>query len=389
MKKILFISQYSPETRIVGDMVYTWDILRALKHDKDNYVHYIAYQDKDRWYENETDRLSALVDKVTLVPFRHLKAWQMALSLYPAPVKNRASGNMLSAVNKILENEHYDCIMFNTMRMAYLVNGIHAKGARLVYISHNIETEVSKSIYKTTTNILQKLIYWQDYVKTAWWERRLVPRFDAVTTICSYDADYFRNRRYKGLIQVVRPIVQTSPYETQKPHTGKLIICGSFTWLPKKLNLNQILDSGSIPHLVPNNCKLQVVGRTLSEEIEKGNKLPGVHVTGPVDDVNPYYDDAEVAIVPELAGGGFKLKIAEAVQHHIPIVAIKGSITDSNMVAGTHYLEATNFDELIDKAIALAHDRDSQRRLTENAVNLFLSTYSIDAVSRALQEVVK
>ena len=80
MIKILFISQYSPEARIVGDMIYTWDILRALKHEEGVYVHFIAYQDKEKWYENETKQLSSLADKVTIVPFKHLKAWQMALN---------------------------------------------------------------------------------------------------------------------------------------------------------------------------------------------------------------------------------------------------------------------------------------------------------------------
>ena len=388
MKKVLFISQYSPETRIVGDMVYTWDILRALKHEEGVYVHFLAYQDKERWYENEVEELSALVDKVTLVPFKHLKAWQMAFSIYPAPVRNRTHGNMLSVVNNILEHEHYDCIMFNTMRMAYLVSDIHAERTQYVYVSHNIEAEVSKSIYKTTRNIIQKFIYWLDYIKTAWWEKRLICHFDAITTICSYDANYFLKNNYKGIVKVIRPIVNLKSYNSPKQHTGKIIICGSFTWLPKRLNLNRIFDSKSIEHLVPNGCRLQVVGRTLQDDIEKGNKLPGVHVTGPVDDVNPYYDDAEVAIVPELAGGGFKLKIAEAVVHHVPIVAIKGSITDSNMLAGVHFIEATNFDELLDKAIALAHDREAQRTLTGNIVKLFLETYSIDAVSRDMMKVI-
>lgn len=388
MKKILFISQYSPEARIVGDMIYTWDILRALKHEKGVYVHFIAYQDKEKWYENETKQLASLVDKVTIVPFKHLKAWQMALSLYPASMRNRAHGNMQSAVNKILEDEQYDCIMFNTMRMAYLVNCIHTKDTKFVYISHNIEAEVSRSIYKTTHNIIQKLIYWQDYIKTAWWEKHLIKYFDAITTICSYDANYFLNNNYKGIVKVIRPIVNLKPYDSPKQHTGKIIICGSFTWLPKKLNLNRIFDSKSIEHLVPNGCRLQVVGRTLQDDIEKGNKLPGVHVTGPVEDIKPYYEDAEVALVPELAGGGFKLKIAEAILHHIPIVAIKGSVTDDNMIAGIHYVEAEDFDNLIDKAILLVHNRNLQQEITENAIKLFMDTYSIEAVNKEIQKII-
>lgn len=388
MQKILFISQYSPETLIVGDMVYTWDILHALKHCENRYVHYLTYQDHSRWYENETTKLSELVDKVTTVPFKHLKSWQMALSSYPASMRNRAHGKMSKILRKVLDEENYDVVMINTIRMAYLAPEIRKRGIKCVYVSHNIEAEVSQSIYKVTSNVIQKLIYWQDYVKTAYWENRFTKYFDAITTICSYDANYFKSNNFPGKVLVIRPIVNTTPYTKQKPHTGKLIICGSFTWLPKKLNLNYILDSNSIAKLQPNGCKLQVVGRTLKEEIEKGNNLPGVHVTGPVDDVNPYYDDAEVAIVPELAGGGFKLKIAEAVKHHIPIVALKGAITDDNMKPGVHYLEAQDFDELLDMAMNLVKDRELQRQLVHNATALYEKTYSIDAVSNAFHCVI-
>lgn len=387
MNKILFICHYSPETLIVGDMVYTWDILHALKHDANNYIHYLTYQDETRWYEKETKKLSALVDKVTIVPFRHMKNWQMGLSLYPASMHNRANGDMLSALRTALKEDTYDVVMVNALRMAYLAPEIRKYGVRSIYLSHNIETEVARSIYKATGNIFQKLIYWQDYVKTAFWEKYLLKYFDAVTAICSYDAKYFVEHNFPGQVEVVRPIVNTTSYGKQKPHTGKLIICGSFTWLPKKINLNRILDSNSIKKLAANGCRLQVVGRTLQNEIDKGNKLPCVEVTGPVDDVHPYYDDAEVAIVPELAGGGFKLKIAEAVRHHLPIVAIKGSITDDNMKAGIHYVEASDFDEVLDKAMELANDRQRQHAIVENATELFRKTYSINAVSKALTRI--
>ena len=59
------------------------------------------------------------------------------------------------------------------------------------------------------------------------------------------------------------------------------------------------------------------------------------------------------------------------------------------MIAGVHYVEAEDFDGLIDKAIALAHDRERQCELTANAVKLFLDTYSIEAVSKEMQKVLK
>ena len=57
------------------------------------------------------------------------------------------------------------------------------------------------------------------------------------------------------------------------------------------------------------------------------------------------------------------------------------------MIAGVHYVEAEDFDDLIDKAISLVHDRTRQQEITGNAIKLFMDTYSIDAVSKEIQKV--
>ena len=44
--------------------------------------------------------------------------------------------------------------------------------------------------------------------------------------------------------------------------------------------------------------------------------------TGTVPDVEPYMDEARIAIVPERNGGGFKLKVLEYVFNRIPVFAL-------------------------------------------------------------------
>lgn len=383
MTRVLFITPYSPESRIVGDMIYTCDILRALRHGGDTYVHLIAYHDPTREYEGKTDNLAHLVNRITLVPFNHLPAWQMALSAYPASMANRARGQIRNRLQQILQEEEYDVIMFNMLKMAYLVESIDCGAARKVYISHNVETEVSRSIYHTTRNVFNKLVYGLDYLKTRYWERRLLPQFDTITSICSADAEALKKNKYCTDIRIIRPLVDLTLEHTS--HTSRrIILCGSFTWLPKQLNLRAVLRSKSIHHLADHDAELLVVGRALPDEIAYGNAIPGVKVTGAVDSVEPYYKEAAIALVPELAGGGFKLKIAEAVQHHLPIVAIKGAITDNAMKPGIDYLEADSFDSLIDTAIALLDNPPMQKQLANNSHHLFSTLYTIEAISQAL-----
>lgn len=152
----------------------------------------------------------------------------------------------------------------------------------------------------------------------------------------------------------------------------------------KTLNLRRLLNTRNIGEIKQNGYELLIIGRAPKEEIEKGNAIDGVFVSGEVDSVEPYYEQASVALVPELAGGGFKLKIAEAVQHHLPIVAIKGSVTDLEMKSGVHYIEVETFEELITAGIALMKDIKTIKSLVVNANNLFKDRYSIEANSKRL-----
>lgn len=385
MKKVLFITPYNPERRNVGDKVYTWDLLKSLRYHESAYVHVITYENNDD--EKSKEALQNLANKVTYVPFKYKNRLKLFLSKYPASLANRYNKELINAVNDVLDDNHYNVVMVNMLKLTYLIDIINDYQCETVYISHNVESQVSKSIYKSCKNVFFKIIYWLDYLKTLFWEKRLVCKFDQIITICDNDADYFRTNRLGAPI-VVRPIVEISNINKESNRESrKVILCGSFTWLPKKNNLNSLLDSRQIHLFAEENCMLEIVGRADRAEMEKGNKIKNVHVTGPVDDVHRYYEDATVAIVPELAGGGFKLKIAEAAQHKLPIVAIDGSITDYNMKPGIHYESAKDFDELIVKAINLVNNRPYARDIANSLYELFKQTYSIEAANNAITKV--
>ena len=130
-----------------------------------------------------------------------------------------------------------------------------------------------------------------------------------------------------------------------------------------------------------------VIGNADESVVSEGNSIDNVFVSGYVESVSPFYQEAEVALIPEQSGGGFKLKIAEAVQYHVPIVAIRGSVTDKQMKNGVHFVEADDFEDLLTKGIELMEDRVKQEVLVKNSLKLFGETYCISAVNRVLNEV--
>ena len=95
---------------------------------------------------------------------------------------------------------------------------------------------------------------------------------------------------------------------------NRLVFTGSMDWFPNEDAILFFIDA-ILPRIraeVP-GVTLSVVGRNpVARALRAAAERAGVVVTGTVDDVRPYVDEAAVYVVPLRAGGGTRLKIFEA-----------------------------------------------------------------------------
>jgi glycosyltransferase involved in cell wall biosynthesis len=77
------------------------------------------------------------------------------------------------------------------------------------------------------------------------------------------------------------------------------------------------------PHLRERqpNLIFTIVGKDPAPEVRDLAQIPGIEVTGTVDDVRPFYREASAAVVPLNVGGGSRLKILEAMAAGVPVVS--------------------------------------------------------------------
>lgn len=68
-------------------------------------------------------------------------------------------------------------------------------------------------------------------------------------------------------------------------------------------------------------AKIFVVGRDPAPSLIKAGQIPGVTVTGFVDDVRPYLEQASVFVVPLRFGAGIQNKVLEAMAMEVPVIA--------------------------------------------------------------------
>ncbi len=389
MKKILFVTYNNPEKASKGDDLYSWNIINSIKHNKNIYLHVVAYYEYAKDKNQKYSKLENVADKLTYVPFVYKNILSIGFSKYPAMISNRKTPQMIKKVVEILQNEKYDAVFVNMFRLGYLIDYIRSFPCVKVFISHNVETQLSYSTYIYQKNPIKKLAYYLDYIKTKYYEKKFISQYDCITTICDVDKELFTKIFPNKKIEVLPPIIDIDNCKISTDHIeDKFIICGAFHWGPKYVNLKLLLSSANIGKYNESGHELMIVGRANKKDVDYVNKnYPGVHMTGFVESVVPYYEKARIAIVPELVGGGFKLKIAEAVQYSKPIVAIKGSVTDRSMISGKHYIEADTFDDLIIKSLELMKNPGLQADLVNNARLLFRNRYDISYATKVVNSI--
>jgi len=74
--------------------------------------------------------------------------------------------------------------------------------------------------------------------------------------------------------------------------------------------------------------------------------LPGVEVTGPVDDVRPYVAAADVVVAPLRIARGIQNKVLEGMAMARPVVTTPGALEGINAQRGRDLLTGTTAEEI-------------------------------------------
>src|SRR5262249_40285487 len=107
------------------------------------------------------------------------------------------------------------------------------------------------------------------------------------------------------------------------PRPAEIIFVGSMDWSP-----NEDAAVEFATHMLPRvrrrvpDARFTIVGRAPPARVKALARADGgVRVTGRVDDVRPFYEEAAVVVVPLRVGGGTRLKIFEAMAMERPVVS--------------------------------------------------------------------
>jgi glycosyltransferase involved in cell wall biosynthesis len=110
-------------------------------------------------------------------------------------------------------------------------------------------------------------------------------------------------------------------------------------------------------------------------------------LTGYVDDVRPYVQEAGIYVIPLRVGGGTRLKVYEAMAMGCPVVSTSIGIEGLPLVPGEHYLRADGEEELAAAVVALMKDAALRAKLAQAARRFVEERCSFRAVARDFERI--
>ena len=264
-----------------------------------------------------------------------------------------------------------------------------------VIFTHNVESEIWRRHAETKPDALRRLLFGMQYQRMLKFEGQTLQRFDGVLAVSDADRQTFA-RLYPGAIAEPVHVVPTGvDTEYFKPWPGgsrstDIVFTGSMDWLP-----NEDAMLYFCRHVLPlirsdePAVRFSIVGRAPTPAVRKLADEFGVHVTGRVDDVRPYINDAAVYVVPLRIGGGTRLKIFEAMAMGKAVVSTAVGAEGLPVTHGEHVMLADEPHTFAHAVVHLMRDVERRERIGSAARELVVTRYDWSAVAGTLEEALK
>ncbi|MEM1110342.1 MAG: glycosyltransferase family 4 protein [Pseudomonadota bacterium] len=175
---------------------------------------------------------------------------------------------------------------------------------------------------------------------------------------------------------VNRPHVLSTDAQLKGIRQGILFV-GNLDYCPNRDALERLLGR-ILPLLHKRHPRLalDVVGKGAADLAARFSEVAEVRWHGYVEDLQPFYARAAMALVPLRAGGGSRIKLLEAMALGLPIVSTAKAAEGLEVADGEHLLLAETDSALADAADRLLRDPDFAATLARHAAELVRRRYS-------------
>jgi sugar transferase (PEP-CTERM/EpsH1 system associated) len=383
-----------------GGNIRTFNILKKLKRGHE--ITYISYLDDS--YMSEADIVENMKqccselkyiktkweEKYSLRFYRSL--FQNLFSTYPYVISKYYSYKMKNLVDSTLSQKQYDVIICDFLFTSVFLSEKYR--GRSILFQHNVESVIWERHFKNQSNFLKKFYLYLQWLKLFNYEKKTCRTFGSYIAVSGEDKKILNEFGAKS-VHVIPPGVDTEyfkPGNAVKEKPYNMVFTGLMDWIPNEDAVVYFVRSifPKIKKIVP-QATFTIVGRNPTSKVRslKEEEDSAVEITGTVDDVRPYIEEAAVYVVPIRIGGGTRLKIFEAMSMGKTVVSTSVGAEGLPLENAKNIIIADDESLFAECVIDLLKNPDKRNKIGTAARELMLENFNWDVVAEEFEKICK
>jgi len=379
-----------------GGKLRTWHVMRhlAARHD----ITYLSFEDAT---QTEADRIGMreVCSRLETVPRSdpakgtwrfYADAAGYLLDPVPYAVAKYRSAAYRARAEALLATGKFDAVICDFLPP--LVNLPERLPCPAVLFTHNVEAEIWRRHAEQAANPASKFLMTGQWQRMLRFESGALSRFDLVLAVSEADGRTFARLYPNSLrrpVHVVQTGVETDYFtpSSTEPTRTHMVFTGSMDWLPNEDGMTYFCRE-ILPKIrqAESGATLSIIGRAPTPAVRRLADIPGVEVTGRVDDVRPHIARGAVYVVPLRIGGGTRLKIFEAMSMAKAVVSTTVGAEGLPVTNGRDIAIADEPSRFAHAVVHLMRDTENRRAMEAAARRLVVERYDWSAVAQDFED---
>jgi sugar transferase (PEP-CTERM/EpsH1 system associated) len=329
MQELLYLVHRIPYPPNKGDKIRSYHILKHLSHNHRIHLGTFIDDEKDWEYVEKLKEICGETCFVKLDPqASRVRSLSGLIANQPLTLPYYRDAGLQKWVNNLLDTRHINNILVFSSAMAQYVNESCSTHCVIDFV--DVDSDKWKQYSKTKPWPLNWL-YRRESRLLLEYERKIAKAFDASAFVSETESDFFKQLAPETAAKVTYfnngvdaeyfspENINTNPYQSD---TDTLVFTGVMDYWA---NIDAVewfahniftLIRTQLP-----SVEFYIVGSKPTARVTALSALPGITVTGSVEDIRPYIAHAALVVVPLRIARGIQNKVLEAMAMEKTVIA--------------------------------------------------------------------
>lgn len=329
MQELLYLVHRIPYPPNKGDKIRSYHILKHLS--RNHRIHLGTFIDDERDWEY-VEKLKKICNETCFIRLHpqisRIRSLSGMVTNQPLTLSYYRDKGLQKWVNNLLETRHIKNILVFSSSMAQYVKKSCSTHCVIDFV--DVDSDKWKQYSKTKLWPLN-WIYQRESRLLLEYERKIAKAFDASTFVSETESDFFKKLAPETAAKVTYfnngvdaeyfspEHINTNPYQS---NTDTLVFTGAMDYWA---NIDAVewfahniftLIRAQLPAV-----EFYIVGSKPTAGVTALSVLPGITVTGSVEDIRPYIAHAALVVVPLRIARGIQNKVLEAMAMEKTVIA--------------------------------------------------------------------